>query len=292
MESAPHNFLGLDAKHSDYATARFAILPVPYDATATYRSGARDGPQAVITASQQVELFDEELQAEFHRAGIATLDPLMPNAAGPEAMHDDVFRAARKIVRDGKFLIGLGGEHGITSGLVRAVAGKYRKLSVLQIDAHLDLRDSYQHSPYSHASAMRRCWPFVESIVPVGVRNVSLEEHRFCRKAGIRPVTARECFDSDDWIDQVLDQLGHNVYVTVDVDGFDPAYAPGTGTPEPGGLDWYQVSSLLRLVAAEKRIIAADVVEVLPIPGQVVTEFLAARLAYKIICYAQARERL
>ena len=292
MESAPHNFLGLDAKHSDYAVARFAILPVPYDATATYRSGARDGPQAVITASQQVELFDEELQAEFHRAGIATLDPLMPNAAGPEAMHDDVFRAARKIVREGKFLIGLGGEHGITSGLVRAVAGKYRKLSVLQIDAHLDLRDSYQQSSHSHASAMRRCLPFVESIVPVGVRNVSLEEHRFCRKAGIRPVTARECFDSDDWIDQVLDQLCRDVYVTVDVDGFDPAYAPGTGTPEPGGLDWYQVSSLLRLVAAEKRIVAADVVEVLPIPGQVVTEFLAARLAYKIICYIQAREKL
>jgi agmatinase len=292
VDTIPHNFLGLEAKHCDYDAAHFAILPVPYDATATFRSGARNGPQAIITASQQVELFDEELLAEFHRAGIATLDPLMPNAAGPEAMHNDVFRAARKVVRDGKFPIGLGGEHGLTSGLARAVAARYRKLSILQIDAHLDLRDSYQQSRYSHACAMRRCLPYAQTIVPVGVRNISQVEHRFCRKSGIQPITARDCFESDDWVDRALEQLGHNVYVTVDVDGFDPAYAPGTGTPEPGGLDWYQVTSLLRLVAAEKNIVAADVTEVLPIPGQAVTEFLAARLIYKIICYTQARERL
>ncbi len=292
MEPQPDNFLGLDPKHSAYATSRFAVLPVPYDATSSYRSGARDGPRAIISASQQVELFDDELGAEFHRAGVATLAPLTPNAVGPEAMHDDVFRAARKVVRDGKFLLGLGGEHGISSGLVRAVAGKHKNLSILQIDAHLDLRDSYHNSRYSHASAMRRCLPLVSSLVPVGIRNVSLEEHRFCRRAGVQPVTARQCLESDDWVDRVLDGLTDTVYVTVDVDGFDPAYAPGTGTPEPGGLDWYQVTSMLRLVAAEKRIVAADVVEVLPIPGQTVTEFLAARLAYKIICYAQGRERL
>ncbi|HUU82418.1 MAG TPA: agmatinase [Phycisphaerae bacterium] len=294
MNTIPNVFGGLEPRFTDYKKARYAVLPVPYEATTSYRGGAGNGPQAIITASQQVELFDDELGAEFHAAGIATLDALEPNAAGPEAMHADVHAAARRIVRAGKFLIGLGGEHGITAGLVRAVAGKHRDLSVLQIDAHLDLRDSYQQSRYSHASAMRRTLPFVQTVVPVGIRSVSLEEHRFLRRKGtpVHPVTARECCESDDWIDRVLDRLGSRVYVTVDIDGFDPAYAPGTGTPEPGGLDWYQVTSLLRLVAAEKHIVAADVVEVAPIPGQVATEFLAARLAYKIICYTQAADRL
>lgn len=290
----PDVFGGLEAKFTDYQTARYAILPVPYQATTTYRGGAGDGPRAIISASQQVELFDDELSAEFHTVGIATLDALEPNAAGPEAMHADIHAAARRVVRAGKFLIGLGGEHGITSGLVRAVTGRYKRLSVLQIDAHLDLRDSYQQSRYSHASSMRRTLPYVEAIVPVGIRNVSLEEHRFLKRKDtpVHPVTARECFESEGWIDRVLDRLGDCVYVTVDIDGFDPAYAPGTGTPEPGGLDWYQVTSLLRLVAAEKRIVAADVVEVAPIPGQVTTEFLAARLACKIIAYTQAADRL
>ena len=290
IETLPNNFLALEPAFADYASARFAILPIPYDATASFRGGSRDGPQAIITASQQLELFDEELGAEFHRAGIATLDPLEANVAGPQAMQADIWAAARRVVRAGKFLLALGGEHGITAGLIRAVASRYKKLSVLQIDAHLDLRDSYQQSPHSHASVMRRVLPMVETIVPVGIRSVSLEEARFLKKSDIDPVAARQCFDSDDWVGRVLDALGQKVYVTVDIDGFDPAHAPGTGTPEPGGLDWYQVTSLLRLVAAEKRVVGADVVEVAPIPGQAVTEYLAARLAYKIICYVQAGE--
>jgi len=308
LEMLRNNFLGLEPRHSDYAAAGFAVLPIPYDATTSYRGGTRDGPAAIIAASQQVELFDPELRREFHTAGIATLDPIVPNAAGPEEMQRDIHAAARRIVRDGKFLLGLGGEHGITAGLVKAVAQKHRRLSVLQIDAHLDLRDSYQQSRYSHATVMRRVLPLVDAVVPVGIRTVAIEEHRFLKslqgkarlKKGphngpyktppIRPVMARECWESDDWLDRVLEALGENVYVTVDIDGFDPAYAPGTGTPEPGGLDWYQVTSLLRLVAAEKRIVAADVVEVAPIPGQAVTEFLAARVAYKIISYVQAAE--
>ncbi|MFQ5489729.1 MAG: agmatinase [Phycisphaerae bacterium] len=291
-ETVPNNFLGLESKYCQYQTARFAVLPIPYEATTSFGSGTRQGPQAIVTASQQVELFDEELLTECHKTGIATLDPLMPNAAGPEAMHEDIFRAAKRIVRDGKFLLALGGEHSITSGLVRAVAGKHKKLSILQIDAHLDLRDQYQQSPYSHACVMRRCLPFVEAVVPVGIRNLCAQEHRFCRKAGIDPITARQCLESDDWVDRVLDGLTDNVYVTLDIDGFDPAFAPGTGTPEPGGLDWYQVIGLLRLVCAEKNVVAADVVEVMPLPGQSVTEFLAARLAYKLMGYVVGKDRL
>jgi agmatinase len=255
----------------------------------SFNVGTRHGPDAIIRASQQVELFDEELEGEFYEQGIATLEPLMPHMAGPEAMHKEIYKAASKIVRDGKFLFSLGGEHSISSGLIRAVMGKHKKLSVLQFDAHLDLRNEYEGTPYSHASVMRRVHDYGCPIVPVGIRNVSQEEHKFLKKSGIDPITARRCHMDDDWIDEVLATLTGQVYVTIDIDGFDPAYAPGTGTPEPGGLDWYQITGLLRLVAAEKTIVGADIVEVTPIPGQAVTEFLAARLAYKLIAYMESR---
>lgn len=287
MNTVPNNFLGLDHTDASYENARFAVLPVPYDATTSRQPGTRNGPAAIIAASQHVEDFDKELEVECCKAGIATLDPVEPNMAGPEAMCEDLFKHARRIVRDGKFLFALGGEHSISSALVRAVMTKHRKLSVLQIDAHADLRDSYHGSRFSHACVMRRIVELGASVVPVGIRSISRQEHRFIKRAGITPVTARDCMMEDDWVDRVLDSLGDTVYVTIDIDGFDPAYAPGTGTPEPGGLDWYQVTGLLRLVAAEKNVVAADIVEVMPIPGQVVTEYLAARLAYKLMSYAE-----
>jgi agmatinase len=279
----PDRFLGLDDREADYRTARFAVLPIPYDATTTFSAGARDGPRAIIAASRQVEDYDEGLARESHRAGIATLDPLEPDARGPAAMQERVYRAARRVVRDGKFLIGLGGEHGITSALVRAVRTKHKRLSVLQIDAHADLRDSYQGSPYSHACVMRRIHDLGSKAVGVGIRSYSREEARFIRGARKKIIPARLCHETDAWIDDVVRSLGESVYVTIDIDAFDPAYAPGTGTPEPGGLDWYQVTDLLAAVARERRIVAADVVEVRPIPPSTVTEFLAARLVYRIM---------
>ncbi len=290
MTSVPNNFLGLEPKFCDYPTSDFAILPVPYEATTSYHGGTKHGPTAIIQASQQVELFDEELLREFHKCGIATLDPVEPSAVGPEDMHEKLFKMAKRVVHDKKFLLTLGGEHSISSALVRAVLTKHKKLSVLQIDAHLDLRNSYQGSPYSHACVMRRIDDLGISIVPVGIRNMCQEEHRFLKRSNIRPFTAKECLEGDGWVDGVLDALSDDVYVTIDIDGFDPAYAPGTGTPEPGGLDWVSVTKLLRSVAQHKTVVGADVVEVSPIPGQVVTEFLAARLAYKLICYIQVNE--
>jgi len=290
MSETPFNFLGLEPKHSSYDRARFAVLPVPYDSTTSFSAGAREGPHAIIAASRQVEFFDEERHIEAFRAGIATLDAVEPNMAGPKEMHDDLFKIASRVARNGKFLLGLGGDHSISSALVRAAMIRRKKLSVLQIDAHGDLRNSYQGTPYSHACVMRRILDLGASIVPVGIRAISAEEHAFMRKAGISPVTARDCHSDDTWVDRVMDSLGNFVYVTIDIDGFDPAYAPGTGTPEPGGLDWYQVTALLRLVAAEKQIVAADIVEVAPLPGQTTTQFLAARLAYKLITYIVGRD--
>lgn len=277
------NFLGLEPRFCDYKKSKYAVLPIPYDATTSFLGGTRNGPRAILTASQQVEWFDEEFEREFHRVGIHTLDPLAANASGPEAMHHDIFSAAKRVVRDGKFLIGLGGEHSVTSALVKAVKTKHKQISVLQIDAHADLRDEYEGTPYSHASVMRRVLEMGVSVVPVGIRNYSLDEHRFMKKHGFSPISARETRENPQWIEQAISSLTDKVYVTIDIDGFDPAYAPGTGTPEPGGLDWFQVTDLIRAVALEKTIVGADVVEVASQPGSVQTEFLAAKLVYKLI---------
>ncbi|MCK6456180.1 MAG: agmatinase [Phycisphaerae bacterium] len=291
MTAAPDNFLGLPPRYSDPRRSRYAVLPIPYDSTTSFQVGTRNGPRAIISASQQVELFDEQLGGEFHRAGIATLPPVAPEMAGPEAQHSAVFSAARPVVAAGKFLIGLGGEHSVTSALVRAVRTKHRKLSVLQIDAHADLRDAYEGTKYSHASAMRRVLDAGASLVAVGIRNYSAEEHRFMQVHRYRPITARDCRVRLDWIEEAVDLLESPVYVTIDIDGFDPACAPGTGTPEPGGLDWYQVTDLLRAVTLAHRVVGCDVVEVMPLPGSMQTEFLAAKLIYKLIAFIETGAR-
>lgn len=288
MTHQPDNFLGLPENHSDYKRARYAVLPIPYDSTVSYQVGTRNGPRAILTASQQVELFDEEYEREFIDVGIATLSPLFPNMAGPHQMHEEIFAAARKVVRDGKTLIGVGGEHSVTSALVRAVQSRHKKLSVLQIDAHADLREEYEGTPFSHAAVMRRVLEYKVPVVPVGIRNYSLDEHRFMRKHNFKPITVRETRSNIDWIMQAVESLTENVYVTIDIDGFDPAYAPGTGTPEPGGLDWFQVSDLLKAAAMSRNIVAFDVVEVAPLPGSAQTEFLAAKLIYKLIAHIEA----
>ena len=281
--SIPDNFLGLSGRDADYRRARFAVLPIPYDATVSYTVGTREGPRAIISASRQVELYDMELGRESFAAGVATLDPLEPDARGPREMHERVYQATRKIVRDGKFLIGLGGEHGVTSGMVRAVLAKHKKLSVLQIDAHADLRDEWHESPYSHACVMRRIHDMGVPAVGIGIRNHSIEEAKFIRQAGKQIIPAHACRDTTDWIPDAVAGLTDDVYLTIDIDGFDPAYAPGTGTPEPGGLDWYQVADVIAAVAKQKRIVALDVTEVRPIPGSTVTEFLAAKLIYRVM---------
>lgn len=280
-------FLGLTSEDSDYASARFAVLPVPYDATTSYGVGARYGPEAILSASEQVEFFDEELGRECFDQGIVTLSAVMPDARGPAETHEKLHRVCRDVMGDGKFLLTLGGEHGISSAPIRAALEAFGPLSVLQIDAHTDLRDQYQDSPYSHACVMRRAFELGAKLVAVGIRATSAEEQPFIAERRIPIFKARDLRGRqvDGWVSEVVSRLEHRVYLTVDIDGFDPAYAPGTGTPEPGGLDWYEVTALLRAVAKSREIIAADIVEVSPIPGQHVTEFLAARLAYKIMSY-------
>lgn len=283
-------FLGLGAEHTDLQAARYVVLPVPYEGTVSYERGTAAAPAAIVRASQQVELFDEELEGEYFQAGVATHAPVEPaigRKQGPGEMMRRIQEAARPLVRAGKFLLTLGGEHSITAPLVGLLAQARGPLSVLQIDAHADLRDTYAGTPHSHACVMRRVLETAGRICQVGVRSYSKEERAACPEQAAAFLAPRTIRSRADWIDLALRRLGERVYVTVDMDGFDPSVAPGVGTPEPGGLTWEEVTHLLRRVCAERVVVAADIVETRPIPPNHVTEFVAARLAYKIIAYTQ-----
>ena len=286
----PASFLRLTGRQADPATARYAVLPVPYEGTVSYKSGTAEGPAAILDASTQVEPFDEELLATFTEAGVATYPPV-PSADQPAEQMRRVRAAAEPILRAGKFLLTLGGEHSITAPLVAAAQAVHGPLSVLQIDAHADLHNRYGGSEYSHACVMRRLLELGATLCQVGIRNVSQEEARDCPQQIARLITPTVIAADPNWVQRALDLLdpARGVYLTIDIDGLDPSIAPGTGTPEPGGLSWVQTLTLLRAVCTARRVVSADIVEVRPIPPHHVTEFLAARLAYKIIAYTQAR---
>lgn len=286
MPTTCDNFLDLPGESSDPRTAKYGILPVPYEGTVTYKTGTAQAPAAIIDASAQVETFDEELLGDFAAAGIATYPPVEP-AGEPSEQMRRVAAAAGPIVREGKFLLTLGGEHSITAPLVALASEHFGPISVLQIDAHADLRDSYDGSRHSHACVMRRVLEITDRICQVGVRSFSREEYESCRRHVDAFVTPTVIAEDPRWIDRVVELLGQKVYVTLDVDGLDPGIAPGVGTPEPGGLTWGQITALLRAVCTRRKVVAADIVEVRPIGPNHVTEFIAARLACKIIAYTQ-----
>jgi agmatinase len=277
----PENFGGLDADHSALERSRAVILPVPYDFTTSYQGGARLGPRAILAASRNMELWDEEVGAVY-RSGIHTLPELEPAAEGPETMAARVERAVDWILERDKLPVMLGGEHSLTVGAVRAAARRTPRLSVLQIDAHADMRDSYLGSPFSHACAMRRVRD-VAAAVSVGIRSLSEEEAELFARAPWPMWSTRQFRSLAGDRAPILDALSDEVYVTVDVDGLDPSVMPATGTPEPGGLDWYELVDLLRSVAERKRVVGFDVVELAPLPGQVAPDFLVARLVYRLI---------
>ncbi len=288
----PWSFASLDGDQADYNKAAVAILPVPYDGTVSYRSGARDGPQAIIEASRYLELYEPDLDLEPAQWGIAMLPALEPDASGPEANIARVEQAIGALADAGKLPVMLGGEHSLTLGAVRPLAQRHPGLSVLQLDAHADMRDSYQGSPYSHACVMRRVREIVgdENIVQAGVRSISSEEieHiRDSRVAGVHLYTPGQ-YNDPAAIDELLAGLGETVYVTVDLDALDPSIMPAVGTPEPGGLVWQETLNILRAVAQRSRVIGFDVMELAPNEGPTHAAFTAARLTYKLIGYALA----
>jgi len=286
------SFLSLPDDRCNPLTARYRIVPVPYEGTVCFLGGTAKGPEAILDVSNQMEHFDEELLGDFTRHGIATF-PSIPPADTPEREFDRIYQTVKQEshFQRGKFPIFLGGEHSITPPIVRAAAECYGTISVLQFDAHADLRDAYTGGKFSHAAAMRRVLEITPHLVGVGIRSFSKEEYQECPKPIAALMTPRMLMqERDRCLTKILGTLTEHVYITVDIDVFDPAYAPGTGTPEPGGLDWYQVTDVLRQVCETKNVVGADVVEVAPLGGNnVVTEFLAARLVAKIIAYSSGK---
>ena len=286
----PHTFLGLEGDAASWDRAGVVILPVPYEATVSYQGGTRRGPAALIEASRYIELYDQELDREPSDVGVATLPALHLTAAGPEAAVAEL-RSAYDRVLDAagdRLVITLGGEHSITSAPVLAHAARTtggERLSVLQFDAHGDLRPEYEGSPFSHAAVMARCVDDVD-LVQVGIRAITSDERALIReRESVTTIFAEEMWDNEAWIDRALEALGDTVYITFDADYFDPALMPATGTPEPGGPPWYPTLKLLRRVFAERRVVGADVVELAPLPGNAAPDFLAAKLVYKMIGY-------
>lgn len=281
------NFGGLEEEFASLERAQAVVLPVPYDFSTTYQSGTRWGPRAILAASQNMEIWDEELGATY-QAGIHTMPEVEPSAEGPEAMSRRVEQATAWILERGKLPVVLGGEHSITAGTVAAARRKHPTLTVLQFDAHADMRDRYLDSRFSHACVMRRVRDGGRA-ASVGVRSMSEEEAAHL-SAHPEPIWSTRAFRSlkGDW-KPVLDSLSDEVFVTFDLDALDPGILPATGTPEPGGLDWYETIDLLKAVASRARIVGCDVVELAPIAGQVAADFLAARLTYRMIGLALAR---
>jgi agmatinase len=273
---------------TDFDRAKVVLLPVPLDRTTSYVAGTRNAPHEILVASSHMELWDEETSTNVHSIGICTL----PEMEFPFATMDEVIaeirRVTSEIVRRDKFLFVLGGEHSITAPVVAAIAERHHSLSVLQIDAHADLRNSFMGTPFNHACAMRRVLEHAKT-TQVGIRSLSTEE-----VADIPSLATKIFYDFNmrqdpNWIERVVDSLGETVYITIDCDGLDPAIMPAVGTPEPGGLTWYETLALLRRVIQSRRVVGCDLVELCPLPGNVAPTFLCAKLVYKILTYLTYR---
>lgn len=276
-------YAGLPEEFSSSKSSKIVIIPVPFDKTTTYQKGSDKGPAALIEASRNMELYDIETDSEIYLRGIHTDSPIKEKTS--KAMLDAAYKQTKKWLDQDKFVAVIGGEHAISYAPIKAHADHYGTLTVLQIDAHADLQDAYEGNPLSHASVMARVkeLPNVDKIVSVGIRSMSSEELPNLD----RPNTffAHELDDQGKWMEKVLKKIKGPVYVTFDLDGFSSALMPSTGTPEPGGLSWNQATRLLKLVAEKKQIVGFDVVELCPQPGSPASDYLAAKLVYKLLSY-------
>lgn len=284
-EPISKNFLGLDQNESDYKKSKVVILPAPFEASTSYQKGTGKGPEAILHASQQVEHYDIEFGKNIHTVGIHTIDPLpLQNAPAVEAFKM-VEEATTKILTDKKWPILIGGEHAISYGFFKALFKKYPRLSIFHIDAHTDMRESYEGNPYSHASVLYHIRKHCQKTVSVGIRSMCKEEADYVKKHKAVVYYDHEIQEVGFDVKNILKHLTDEVYITIDVDGFSPSIVPTTGTPEPGGLPWYPTLALLKRLFKEREIVGLDVVEVMPIPNLVYGDFSVAKLIYKCIGY-------
>jgi agmatinase len=278
----PYVFGGVPGPSFD--EAHVVLLPIPLDRTTSYVPGTRYAPREVLAASTQAELWDEELQVDVSKARIHTLPEMELAYADQERSIAEIERVARAIAARDKFLLTIGGEHSVTPPLVKAAAERHPGVSVLQIDAHADLRETYLGSPHSHACAMRRTLEFAR-ITQVGIRSISEPEARDVPGLATTIFYDTTMRRDPNWIEAVVGTLADKVYISIDCDGLDPAVMPAVGTPEPGGLSWHELLDLLRATFTSRQVVGCDVVELCPIPGMVAPNLLVARLIFKLIGY-------
>lgn len=274
-------FAGIPEEYAQYESAKTVLISVPYDGTSTYGKGADKGFEAMLDAADNMELYDIETGTEVYKQGVF-LSSAITEDRSPEAMCEAVEKGVTEHLKSGKFLALFGGEHSISIGSIRAFRNKYSDLSVLQLDAHSDLRPSYMGTACNHACAMHQASQ-TTNLVQVGIRSMDSVELPFVREANF--FTMYKIKANEDWQEQVLDRLGEEVYLTIDLDVFDPSIMPSTGTPEPGGLYWYDVIGLVRKVIERKTLVGFDIVELAPVKGEPAPDFMAAKLLYKILSY-------
>ncbi len=274
-------FLDLPPENCAIESAKIVVLPVPYDATSSWKKGADNGPDALLRASAHVEWLDLERSIEPRLLGIATLDPIR-HEGSPESLSESVAASISAIYERGQFPVLLGGEHSISIGAIRETARRFDDLTVLQIDAHADTRESYLGSPCNHACVMARARE-VADIMQVGIRSAETSEVAALDPDRIIYAHQIPAAGDDSWIEKALSGCSSNVYITFDLDAFDPSLLPATGTPEPDGLSWRQANALIRRVAEERNVVGFDVVELCPQPGQHASEFVAAKLVHRML---------
>lgn len=290
MPYLPNNFGLLEADASDYDASRVVVLPVPFERTTSYGKGTLAGPAAILRASQAMELYDEELDGEPYVQGIATLPQFLPEAFDMGEGFAELQAEARIHLERGKFLVTLGGEHSLTQAPVRAAREAHGEIGVVQFDAHSDLREEFEGTPYSHASVMKR---IVDEGIPtlaIGIRSLSAPEARLVRERSLPVIWGHQLDRAEELFPTMLSGLPEKIYLTFDIDYFDPSLVPATGTPEPGGGLWYPTLRLLRHLFQAKTVVAMDLVELAPVGGHPASDFMAAKLIYKCLGYLWERE--
>lgn len=274
-------FAGIQAEYAAFDTARVLLQSIPYDGTSTWGKGADRGFDQFLEAAENMELYDIETDSEVYRQGIHLTDPILESSS-PEAVFEAVRKKTRKLLETGKFLTFFGGEHSISIGIIEAFREKYNDLTVLQLDAHADLRESYLGSEFNHACAMHRASKHT-NLIQAGIRSMDISEKQY-----INPETcfyAHDMHHDPSWMERSMESMTDRVYITIDLDVLDPSIMPSTGTPEPGGLKWYTLINYLEKVISSKRIVGFDIVEFAPIEGLKAPGFLVAKLYYKLLSY-------
>ena len=287
------NFLAIqEEEFCSYKTSKFIIQSAPYEYTSSYLAGSDKGPQAMINASQFVELYDEELDMESYKLhGICTLPPMKFKNKVDEKAVKLIEKETRKLIEDDKFPVTLGAEHTISLGVVRALKEKYEDVCVLQFDAHSDLRESYHDNPYSHASVMYRIQELGVPLTQIGIRAQCIEESELIKSSKhIHTFYIHDIRKNENWMDEALKSLGKNVYISIDADGFDPSVVPAVGTAEPNGLFWNETLEFLKLVIQKKNIVGFDVVEIAPKKGDILSEYTMAKLIYRLIGFLSIKK--